>query len=165
MTIAAAVLETPAGPLSVLMDGEAVCAAGFTPDPAEMHRRLGPSRRARPLERRAELGAVTDALLAYFAGQLDRLDGIAVDQEGTAQQRRTWDALRRIPAGMTSSYGRLAAAAGAPSAIRAAGTACGRNLVAPIVPCHRAVHADGSLGGYYYGLDIKRWLLDHERGR
>jgi methylated-DNA-[protein]-cysteine S-methyltransferase len=73
-----------------------------------------------------------------------------------------WSGLREVPAGSTVTYTELAATTAKPRAIRAAGTACGRNLVAPIVPCHRALRSDGSLGGYYYGLDVKQWLLDHE---
>jgi methylated-DNA-[protein]-cysteine S-methyltransferase len=72
--------------------------------------------------------------------------------------------MRQIPPGETWSYAELAAKAGRPQAVRAAGQACARNLVAPFVPCHRVVRSGGSLGGYYYGLAVKRWLLDHERG-
>ncbi len=72
--------------------------------------------------------------------------------------------MRSIPPGQTWSYARLAAEAGRPTAVRAAGSACARNLVAPFVPCHRVVRSDGSLGGYAYGLDIKRALLAHESG-
>jgi len=72
--------------------------------------------------------------------------------------------MREIPAGQTWSYRDVAAKAGKPDAVRAAGTACGRNRVAPFVPCHRVVRSDGSLGGYGFGLDVKRWLLGHEAG-
>jgi O-6-methylguanine DNA methyltransferase len=72
-----------------------------------------------------------------------------------------WKGLREIPAGRTVSYGELAATIG--TAARALGSACGANLVAPVVPCHRVVRSDGSLGGYEYGLPIKQWLLQHER--
>ena len=72
--------------------------------------------------------------------------------------------MREIPAGTTWSYGELAAKAGSPRAVRAVGQACARNMVAPFVPCHRVVRSDGSLGGYFYGLDTKRWILAHERG-
>jgi methylated-DNA-[protein]-cysteine S-methyltransferase len=71
--------------------------------------------------------------------------------------------MRRVPAGETISYTKLAAEAGNPKAVRAAGSACAQNLIAPIVPCHRVLRTDGSLGGYYYGLPAKQWLLAHER--
>jgi AraC family transcriptional regulator of adaptative response/methylated-DNA-[protein]-cysteine methyltransferase len=73
-----------------------------------------------------------------------------------------WEALRRIPAGETRSYGQIAAAVGAPGAARAVGSACAQNPVAVVVPCHRVVGSDGSLHGYAYGLARKRQLLDAE---
>jgi AraC family transcriptional regulator of adaptative response/methylated-DNA-[protein]-cysteine methyltransferase len=72
--------------------------------------------------------------------------------------------LSRIPPGETLSYAALAARAGKPGAARAAGTACGANPVALLIPCHRATRGDGSLGGYAYGLAVKRELLERERG-
>jgi len=70
--------------------------------------------------------------------------------------------MRKIPAGKTLSYADLADRAGSPAAVRAAGTACGRNLIAPIVPCHRIIKSGGALGNYGYGLGTKEWLLRHE---
>jgi methylated-DNA-[protein]-cysteine S-methyltransferase len=70
--------------------------------------------------------------------------------------------MRAIAPGSTATYAELAAAAGSPTAVRAAGSACARNLVAPFVPCHRVLRSGGTLGGYYYGLDAKRVLLAHE---
>ncbi|RYD87917.1 MAG: methylated-DNA--[protein]-cysteine S-methyltransferase, partial [Sphingomonadales bacterium] len=85
-----------------------------------------------------------------------------VDVQGTAFQEAVWNALRAIPAGETLSYAQLAAAAGNPGAVRAAGTACGANPVAIVVPCHRVQRADGSVGGYAWGPDRKRALLKRE---
>jgi AraC family transcriptional regulator of adaptative response/methylated-DNA-[protein]-cysteine methyltransferase len=73
-----------------------------------------------------------------------------------------WEALRRIPAGETRSYGQIAATVGAPGAARAVGSACAANPVAIVVPCHRVVGSDGSLHGYAYGLARKQQLLDAE---
>jgi len=73
-----------------------------------------------------------------------------------------WIASRTVSAGTTTSYTGLAALAGRPNAVRAAGSACAKNLVAPFVPCHRILRTDGSLGGYYYGLPVKAALLAHE---
>jgi methylated-DNA-[protein]-cysteine S-methyltransferase len=87
---------------------------------------------------------------------------VPVRQPGGAFQQAAWSAMREIPAGHTWSYSELATMAGRPDAVRAAGTACARNTVAPFVPCHRVLRSDGSLGGYAYGLDAKRWLLAHE---
>jgi len=158
----AATLATPAGPLSLITHGDVVVAGGFTPDPGELHARLGPSRRDLPMRIVADLGDVTKAASAYLDGDLDAWDRLDADQEGGAYHRRVWAALREIPPGMAITYTELAGVTGNPAAARAAGTACARNLLAPLVPCHRVVRTDGSLGGYYYGLHVKRWLLDHE---
>lgn len=81
---------------------------------------------------------------------------------GTAFQKRVWDALMRIPRGQTRSYAELAASLGAPRAARAVANACAHNRVAVVVPCHRVIRGDGSLGGYRWGLDMKRGLLARE---
>jgi methylated-DNA-[protein]-cysteine S-methyltransferase len=159
----ASVLETPVGPLSLVVDGETLAAAGFVADPAALHARMGAARRARPLHVVPDLGVLAKPVVAYFDGDLAAIDDIAVDQDGTAGQRAVWEALRTIPAGETRSYSSLATTIGRPRAVRAVGSACGRNLVAPVVPCHRAVRTGGGLGGYYYGLPVKEWLLAHER--
>ena len=106
--------------------------------------------------------AVRRAVEAWFGGDLTALDALTVKTGGTAFQRTVWAALRAIPAGETRSYGQLAAAIGAPKAVRAAGLANGQNPVAVIVPCHRVIGAKGALTGYAGGLERKRWLLRHE---
>jgi methylated-DNA-[protein]-cysteine S-methyltransferase len=90
------------------------------------------------------------------------MDEIPVTQPGGAFRQAAWTAMRRVPAGETISYTKLAAEAGNPKAVRAAASACAQNLIAPIVPCHRVLRSDGSLGGYYYGLPVKQWLIAHE---
>jgi methylated-DNA-[protein]-cysteine S-methyltransferase len=106
---------------------------------------------------------IAAALSAYFAGDLRAIDAVAIDPEGTPFQRRVWAALRTIPAGTTWSYAELARAVGQPTATRAVGAANGRNPIALVVPCHRVIASDGTLGGYGGGLEMKRWLLRHER--
>jgi methylated-DNA-[protein]-cysteine S-methyltransferase len=105
---------------------------------------------------------IRTALAAYFSGSLSALDEMAVTTGGTPFQRQVWAGLRRIPAGMTLSYGGLAERLGRPSAMRAVGLANGANPVAIIVPCHRVIGADASLTGYGGGLPRKKWLLQHE---
>jgi methylated-DNA-[protein]-cysteine S-methyltransferase len=107
--------------------------------------------------------SVVRAVAAYFAGEMRAFDSIALDPPGTPFQREVWAALRRIPAGTTTTYGRLAAALGRPGASRAVGLANGANPVAIVVPCHRVIGASGALTGYGGGIERKRWLLDHER--
>src|SRR5882762_8751524 len=99
---------------------------------------------------------------AFIAGE-GSLGRVPVDIRGTVFQRRVWEALRRIPRGETRTYGAIARAIGAPRAVRAVGSACGANPVALVVPCHRAVRADGGLGGYAWGLPRKKRLLELEK--
>jgi AraC family transcriptional regulator of adaptative response/methylated-DNA-[protein]-cysteine methyltransferase len=135
------------------------------------------------------LGSDVEALLAEVAGELplaqlaredDALTDVLgavralargsagpvlpVDVRGTAFQAAVWAALRRIPAGQTRSYAEVAAEVGSPGAVRAVGTACARNPAALVTPCHRVVRSDGGLGGFRWGLEVKRALLDAERG-
>jgi len=160
-TIATAILDTPIGPLSVLAHGEALVGAGFTGDPGELHARLHPSLRPLPLVP-DELPWLVKPLSDYFDGDLAAIDGLPVHQPATALRQRLWAQLRAVRAGATITYTGLAARGGMAGAARAAGAACAANLVAPVVPCHRALRSDGSLGGYYYGLGRKEWLLRHE---
>ena len=108
-------------------------------------------------------GSVADALDAFFSGSLDALDEIEVHTGGTEFQRSVWAALREIPSGKTTSYGRLAQNIGRPGACRAVGLANGANPIGIVVPCHRVIGADGTLTGYGGGIERKRWLLEHER--
>ena len=107
---------------------------------------------------------VRRAVEAWFGGELTAFDAIAVRTGGTDFQRAVWKALRDIPTGETRTYGHLAAAIGAPKAVRAVGLANGANPVGVIVPCHRVIGANGTLTGYAGGLERKRWLLAHEAG-
>ncbi len=87
---------------------------------------------------------------------------VAMDISGSPFQQRVWSALRDIPWGKTSSYAELASAIGQPQAVRAVGAACGANPVAFLIPCHRVLRRDGSLGGYRWGAARKQALLDYE---
>jgi methylated-DNA-[protein]-cysteine S-methyltransferase len=102
------------------------------------------------------------ALSAYFKGDIDRLNTIRWSVAGTAFQQKVWNALPKIPAGTTMSYGALAARLNAPNAMRAVGHANGSNPISVVVPCHRLIGANGALVKYGGGLERKRWLLEHE---
>lgn len=93
----------------------------------------------------------------------DRAGAVPVELIGTAFQQRVWEALMRIPAGETRSYAELADSLGMPRGARAVARACAGNRVAVLVPCHRVIRGDGSLGGYRWGLPRKQALLDSER--
>ena len=109
------------------------------------------------------LARIAGAVERYFAGDIDALDEIPIEAEGTEFQRAVWDAIREIPAGRTASYQEIARTVGRPAAVRAVGTATGRNPVSIVVPCHRVIRSDGTLGGYGGGLHRKEWFLEHER--
>jgi AraC family transcriptional regulator of adaptative response/methylated-DNA-[protein]-cysteine methyltransferase len=95
----------------------------------------------------------------------ERPHDLPLDVRGTAFQEAVWRELARIPPGESLSYAALAARAGRPQAVRAAGTACGSNQIAVLIPCHRARRGDGSPGGYAYGLKRKASLLEREGWR
>ncbi|MBB6097487.1 AraC family transcriptional regulator of adaptative response/methylated-DNA-[protein]-cysteine methyltransferase [Deinobacterium chartae] len=118
----------------------------------------------------AQLERDDAALRPQLNAVLELLEGRAqearfeLDLHGTAFQAQVWEALRRIPYGQTRSYSQLAEAIGAPSAVRAVARACGANPVAVVVPCHRIIGKGGQLGGYRWGVAVKRHLLDLEAG-
>lgn len=156
-------LRTPVGRIAVILtpENDVVQAAGFcTPD--VLLARLPPGLSTRGAVAAPARGPVADAVAAYSDGDLNALGAVPVDQPGGPFLQRAWQALRTVPAGTTISYTGLATAAGRPAAVRAAGSACARNLIACFVPCHRVLRSDGSLGGYLYGLDAKERLLHHE---
>ncbi|HEY7927545.1 MAG: methylated-DNA--[protein]-cysteine S-methyltransferase [Candidatus Dormibacteria bacterium] len=162
MTLITTTVATPLGDLSLIGSEDCLHVASFTSDIDELRDRLQPSLRREPV-RHGDTSAAA-ALRDYFAGEVGALDTVTVSQPGSPFHTRVWAAMREVAAGTTVSYAELAARAGAPRAVRAAGSACARNAICLFVPCHRIVRSDGSLGGYYYGLDTKRRLLEHERG-
>lgn len=101
---------------------------------------------------------------AYFGGRLRNFN-LPLRMIGTDFQMSVWNALRAIPFGETVSYSQLAAMVSRPRACRAAAAACGANPIPIIVPCHRVIAADGSIGGFSSGLRLKRFLLGIEAGR
>ena len=153
-------LETPLGTMYLAVQDGALREAGFIETWARPVRSPNDGSDA-GLSERAE--RVRAAVAQYFAGDVESLDQIEIDPEGTEFQRAVWQAIRDVPAGETASYQEIAAAVGKPAAYRAVGTATGRNPVGIAVPCHRIVRSDGGLGGYGGGLDRKEWFLEHER--
>lgn len=146
-------IESPIGTVLIVCDGEAMRSLHFAdrkPDAAN-----GASRAHDPL-------GYSGRVKAYFDGDLEALDDIAVKPEGTAFQELVWTALRTIPAGRTESYGGLAAKIGRPTACRAVGLANGQNPISLVIPCHRVIGSNGKLTGYGGGMNRKQWLLEHE---
>ena len=102
-----------------------------------------------------------EQLLQYFAGEIKTFE-LAISFDGTEFQQRTWNQLASIPYGKTWSYSDLAIRVGSPKAVRAVGSANGRNPIPIVLPCHRVIGSNGSLTGFGGGLPIKKWLLEHE---
>lgn len=154
--------RTPIGDVRIATSGEKLVGMAFLDGWPRIERHLS---RWFPDEVRAGSGQteIAHRLDAYMVGELAALDGIRLDTAGTDFQRRVWSAIQDVPPGQALSYADLALAAGAPSAARAAGTACGANAIGVVIPCHRIVRADGGLGNYGGGIERKEWLLAHER--
>ena len=150
MTRELAQVDTPIGAFRAVVDNGALVTAGFLDTTARARR---------------DSAGVHDVLAAYFGGDTDALDALAVAPAGTDFRQLVWKALREVRAGETITYGELAARVGTPGAARAVGSANATNPVCLVIPCHRVVRAGGALGGYGFGVERKRWLLDHESRR
>ena len=156
-------LQTPIGVALLVTDRDgALCALDWEDHEARMRALLRLQHGPVALKEAAAPISMTQALSAYFAGELGRLNDIPCRIAGTSFQRKVWTALPRIPPGTTMSYGALAASLGSPRAMRAVGHANGANPISVVIPCHRLIGADGSLVKYGGGLMRKRWLLAHE---
>jgi methylated-DNA-[protein]-cysteine S-methyltransferase len=159
-------LSTPIGDMLIVADDKGNLRATFWTDDEEDLRRVLARHYGRAeieLEAARNPHGLTDAIAAYFAGNLQAIDKLPVETAGTPFQREVWRALREIPCGGTISYAELAKRIGRPAAVRAVGSANGSNPIGVVVPCHRVIGANGSLTGYGGGIERKRWLLDHER--
>lgn len=161
VTIRWAAVATSLGPMLVAATDKGVCRLSFGEGRAALEARF-------PNAELVEGGQGFAALLQQVVDAVEAPGSdhsVPLDVQGTAFQEAVWQELRRIPSGETRSYAQIAAAVGKPGAVRAAGSANGANNVAVLIPCHRVVRSDGTLGGYAYGLEIKQRLLDKERRR
>ena len=159
-------LTTPDGPFTLLAADGVVLASGWTPDAAAVLARL------RPEDRPSEVPLVdaddpevtvpAAAVDAYYAGDLAAVDAVPVRQHGSDWRQRGWQRLRAISPGAPLSYAGFADELGNPAAVRAAAGICASNAPALFVPCHRVLRSDGSLGGFAWGVEVKRSLLDRE---
>jgi AraC family transcriptional regulator of adaptative response/methylated-DNA-[protein]-cysteine methyltransferase len=155
--------RSPLGWVLVAATDKGVCAIDLGDNSRELRRRLGRLfPQAELVEDSAALDAYLKEVLAYTSTPSSGLE-LPLDLQGTAFQRRVWEALQCIPVGQTASYRDLARASGAPRAARAVARVCAMNPIPMAVPCHRAVRADGGLSGYRWGPARKRALLEGER--
>lgn len=152
-------VRTPWSPVGVVVDDDGIVVASWFGEARERdiaHVDVDAATRVRRIE------VVTDAIKAWVDGDVDAILSVPVDQPGGEFQQAAWAAMRRVPGGTTVSYAELAQMAGNSRAVRAAGTACAHNHVAPFVPCHRIIHSDGSISAYGFGPELKALLLEHE---
>lgn len=148
------------GPVLVAATAKGLCRISFDEDEGDLRRRFP---KAEIISGGERLDALAEQVVRLIEHPAEALD-LPLDVNGTAFQQAVWAALRAIPAGETRSYGEIAAAIGRPGAVRAAGTACGDNGLAVVIPCHRVLRSDGGLGGYAYGVERKKALLERESG-
>ena len=158
VTIRWALADTALGKMLLAATDRGICRLSFDEDERELFRRFPAARIENGGAALADL--VRSAVAAV--NEPSQMSALPLDVQGTTFQQAVWRELTRIPPGETRTYAQLAMAAGNPRAIRAAGTACGQNRVAILIPCHRALRTDGSLGGYAYGLERKAKLLEME---
>ncbi len=159
-------LTTPDGPFTLLAADGVVLASGWTADPEAVLARLRPDER--PVEVAVadtddpDVAGPAAAVAAYYDGDLAAVDAVPVQQHGSDWRERGWRRLRSITPGAPLSYAAFAGELGNPSAVRAAASICATNAPALFVPCHRVLRSDGSLGGFAWGVEVKRSLLARE---
>lgn len=147
-------INTPLGFLIVVSDGEGLCGIAFESESS-------PKDLSDLKKDPTTMGPITAQIEAYLKGKLKDFH-IPLKLSGTPFQKRVWAELTQIPFGETRSYQDIAKAVGSPSASRAVGSACGKNPIPIVVPCHRVIAKNGGLGGYSGGLGIKKTLLKIE---
>lgn len=158
-------VDTPIGPFTAVVDEDgAVIASGWTASLDELLPQIHPTLRPTELSE-GELGTVGEAIVRYHEGELCAVNDVPVKQRSGEFLEHAWEVLRSVPPGAPVTYTEYAAKSGRPAAVRAAASACARNAAALFVPCHRVLRTDGTLGGFRWGVQAKRWLLDHESSR
>jgi len=164
-TIAWGIADCLLGRVLVASTAQGLCSVQLGDDDAflveELSRRFP---KARLVQGGQDFRTTIEQVVALIDDGRPLDSSLPLDLRGTVFQQRVWSALRQIPVGQTITYSELAQRIGRPKAIRAAASACGANRLAVVIPCHRVVARDGGLGGYRWGLERKRKLLESERG-
>ena len=161
MTLLLSTLSTPIGSLNLIADEHILLAANLSTLKA-LKESLGADDSIREIKSVANIPVITDLISDYFDGDIAAINAIQVRQPGAPFSQAAWKAMKKVRPGSVISYSDLAERAGSPAAIRAAGSACAKNAIVLVVPCHRIVKSGGALGNYAYGLSKKEWLLNHE---
>jgi methylated-DNA-[protein]-cysteine S-methyltransferase len=157
-------IKTPWGPIATFVDVSkepVVIGAAFSDIPKFL-KKSGHKLNIVEFKSDSKLAGVSAVVNDWIAGDVDAFNALKVRQPGGEFTQAVWKSLRKVRGGTVISYADLAAKAGRPLAVRAAGTAMATNLIAPMVPCHRVVKTGGALGGYGFGIDLKAKLLQHE---
>ncbi len=154
MTLFVTSIKTPIGTLNILADDQILIGSNLSTIAA-----LNAGKDVKVVK---TIPVISDLISDYFDGDLSAINAIKVRQSGATFSQAAWKAMRKIKAGKVISYSDLAANAGSPAAVRAAGSACANNAIMVVVPCHRIVKTGGALGNYASGVDKKEWLLSHE---
>ncbi len=154
-------ISSPIGKLYLLSRGETVLGlnlSGFQ----DLLSSLSPVELEEKITKSARIPGVTEKMVDYFDGDLKAINSIKVKQPGGDFSQAAWASMRKIKVGTMESYADLAYRAGSPAAVRAAGSACAKNKIVVIIPCHRVIKSGGAIGAYGWGVDKKLWLLKHE---
>ena len=161
MTLLLTTLATPLGNLNLIADEHILLGANLSTLKA-LKVSLSAEDAIREVRSVSKIPVITDLINDYFEGDISAINAIQVRQPGAHFSQAAWKAMKKVKAGSVISYGELAERAGSPAAVRAAGSACAKNAIVLVVPCHRIVKTGGALGNYAYGLNKKEWLLHHE---
>lgn len=155
-------MSTPDGPFTIIARNGAVLASGWTAEPGELTGQVHPSLLPAEFESVRDLGAISQAVEAYYAGDPAPAMHVPVLQKSGPFRSHAWDVLRTVSPGKPVTYTEYATLSGNPLAARAAASACAFNAAALFVPCHRVIRSDGTLGGFRWGVAIKESLLARE---
>jgi methylated-DNA-[protein]-cysteine S-methyltransferase len=161
VTLLIATSKTPIGNLNLIAHEHVLLGANLS-NIAALKAGLDSADRNREIKVVMSIPIISDLIADYFDGDISAINGISVRQPGANFSQAAWKAMRKVRAGAVISYAELADRAGSAAAVRAAGSACAKNAIMLVVPCHRIVKSGGALGNYAYGVSKKEWLLSHE---
>lgn len=161
MPLLLSTVATPIGNLNLITDEHILLAANLS-NLKSLKESLSQADYEKEIKNVSRIPIISDLISDYFDGDITALNSIQVRQPGAPFSQAAWKAMKKVSPGKVISYAELAQRAGSPSAVRAAGSACAKNSIVLVVPCHRIVKTGGALGNYAYGLKKKEWLLRHE---
>ena len=161
MPLLLSTVATPIGNLNLITDEHILLAANLS-NLKSLKESLSQADYEKEIKNVSRIPIISDLISDYFDGDITALNSIQVRQPGAPFSHAAWKAMKKVSPGKVISYAELAQRAGSPSAVRAAGSACAKNAIVLVVPCHRIVKTGGALGNYAYGLEKKEWLLRHE---